>query len=142
MSFQKPFSCELEYGKRVFPFQKCHLCMRNTCFQYSNSQVKGVWKDIEFRLKLGFLRTSNSSFSHRIYSLRFLSYLKHYFFVLILDSVRKSIQKFCFPLSIVFLKSSLIKLILLFTYWRVLGKFQGLQSCINLIFIHFHRKVI
>ena len=48
------------------------------------------------------------------------------FFVLILDSVRLFIQKCRFPLSIVFAKTSLAKLILLFTYWRVWGKFQGL----------------
>ena len=38
MSFQKPFSCELEYGKRVFPFQKCH-------FPYANQSQKDKQSD-------------------------------------------------------------------------------------------------
>ena len=36
--------------------------IHHCCFQYSNSQVKCVWKDIEFRLKLGFIAFSLSIF--------------------------------------------------------------------------------
>ena len=38
MSFQKPFSCELEYGKHVFPFRRWH-------FSYANQSQKEKQSD-------------------------------------------------------------------------------------------------
>ena len=68
-------------------------------------------------------KAENRSFSHRMYSLRLLSYLKHYFLCVNIGKCQVIYSKILFP--IIHWPS---KLILLFTYWRVWGKFQGLYK--------------